>query len=54
MVCFEARYQAGKFRSAFYPEGRWVEPAGLPAYPFSVPQRRVAGALAGVRQRRLF
>jgi A/G-specific adenine glycosylase len=54
LVCFEARYRAGRFRSDFYPDGRWVEVDQLAAYPFSVPQRRLARALGDVRQRRLF
>jgi A/G-specific adenine glycosylase len=54
MVCFEATLRAGRFRSAFYRQGRWVEAEGLANYPVSVPQRRIAEALAGVRQHHLF
>jgi A/G-specific adenine glycosylase len=54
MVCFEARYRRGRFRSAFYRRGLWVEPRQLPDYPVSVPQRRLAEALVRARQRRLF
>ncbi len=54
LACFEARHRGGSFRSDVYVEGRWVEPAELAAYPVSVPQRRLARALLGTRQRRLF
>jgi A/G-specific adenine glycosylase len=55
LVCFEAEYRAGAFRSDFYRQAAWVEPARLPDYPVSVPQRRLARALtAGPRQRQLF
>jgi len=54
LVCFEAAYQAGKFRSDFYVQGEWVEPRQLPAYPVSSPQRQLAQALIGVRQKKLF
>jgi A/G-specific adenine glycosylase len=55
LVCFEARYRGGTFRSDFYRQGVWAEPAELAGYPFSVPQRRLARVVAGrPRQRRLF
>jgi A/G-specific adenine glycosylase len=55
LVCLEACYRAGTFRSTFYQMGDWVEPRQLPAYPVSAPQRRLAQALVGpTRQRRLF
>lgn len=54
MVCFEARYRGGRFRSAFYQQGGWVPVARLPEYPVSTPQRRLARALASARQRQLF
>lgn len=55
LVCFEARYRDGKFRSAFYQEGRWLEVSELASLAFSAPQRRLARALvAPQRQRRLF
>jgi A/G-specific adenine glycosylase len=55
LVCFEATYRAGAFHSAFYRQAAWVTPDRLPAYPVSVPQRRLARALAaGPRQRQLF
>jgi A/G-specific adenine glycosylase len=45
MHCFEARYQSGRFRSAFYQRGLWISPADLSRYPLSVPQRRLAKSL---------
>ncbi len=55
MVCFEATYRAGRFRSSFYRQGIWIMPAELTAYPISSPQRRLAQTLTTPnRQRRLF
>jgi A/G-specific adenine glycosylase len=55
VVCFEARYRAGRLRSAFYPRGEWVRLEQLAVYPVSVPQRKLAKTLLEpVRQRRLF
>src|SRR5262249_33440771 len=55
MVCFEAAYAGGAFRSAFYRRGLWLAPEELPAYPVSAPQRRLARALSHPgHQRRLF
>jgi A/G-specific adenine glycosylase len=55
IVCFEADYRAGTFRSPFYAQGAWLDPADLAAYPVSAPQRRLAGVLTTPgRQRRLF
>jgi A/G-specific adenine glycosylase len=55
MVCFEADYQGGEFRSSFYVHGVWLNPADLASYPVSSPQRRLASSLVeGQRQRRLF
>ena len=55
LVCLEAEYRGGKFRSEFYDRGIWLRPAELAEYPVSVPQRRLARAVAAaVRQRRLF
>ncbi len=55
LVCFEAEYRGGAFRSDFYARGEWVEPASLTDYPVSSPQRRLAKRLAEPgRQRRLF
>jgi A/G-specific adenine glycosylase len=55
MVCFEAGYRSGRFRSSFYRQGAWVSPSRLSAYPVSAPQRLLAQALAAPgRQRRLF
>jgi A/G-specific adenine glycosylase len=55
MVCFEAEYKSGAFRSSFYRQGVWVAPEELTSYPVSAPQRRLAKELtAPDRQRRLF
>jgi A/G-specific adenine glycosylase len=55
LVCFEADYLGGEFRSPFYAQARWVAPAALAAYPVSSPQRKLARALGQPgRQRRLF
>lgn len=45
MVCFQASYRGGQFRSEFYQRGEWVELDRLPAFPLSVPQRRLTKAL---------
>jgi A/G-specific adenine glycosylase len=55
LVCFEAEYVGGAFRSPFYVRGEWLTAAELAARPVSSPQRRLAGALtAPGRQRRRF
>jgi len=55
LVCFEATCIGGEFRSAFYQQARWLEPAELSAHPVSSPQRRLARLLAEPgRQQRLF
>jgi A/G-specific adenine glycosylase len=54
LVCLEARYQSGRFRSTFYREHGWLSPAGLAEYPVSTPQRRLTRALLCERQRQLF
>jgi A/G-specific adenine glycosylase len=55
LVCFEAEYVAGTFRSPFYVRGEWLAPAELAGRPVSSPQRRLARALTTPgRQRRLF
>ncbi len=45
LVCYEADYAAGEFRSAFYVRAEWVEPRRLRDFPVSRPQRRLAEAL---------
>ena len=45
LVCFEAKHQAGRFRSRYYLQGRWVPAEELTVYPVSAPQRRLARAL---------
>jgi A/G-specific adenine glycosylase len=55
LVCFEAEYAAGEFRSAFYSQAQWVKPAELADYPVSSPQRQLTQLLtASGRQRNLF
>jgi A/G-specific adenine glycosylase len=55
LVCFEACYRGGRFRSALYRQKAWVEPERLCDYPVSAPQRRLSQALvAPVRQKRLW
>jgi hypothetical protein len=45
-VGFAATHRRGEFRSTFYRQGDWVEPALLGDYPVSAPQRRLAEAVA--------
>jgi A/G-specific adenine glycosylase len=55
LLCLEAHYVAGRFRSESYANAAWVVPAQLSAYPLSRPQRRLAEALnEAQRQARLF
>ncbi len=55
MLCLEARYTSGTFRSDFYAQAVWVTPTELASYPVSRPQRKLAEALnAPERQGRLF
>jgi A/G-specific adenine glycosylase len=54
LVCFEAQYRSGTFRSEFYTQGRWVGAHELHDFPVSAPQRRLAQALIGDRQQQLF
>jgi A/G-specific adenine glycosylase len=55
LVCFEADHESGEFHSDFYARAEWVNPADLPRYPISSPQRRLAKSLtAPGRQRNLF
>jgi A/G-specific adenine glycosylase len=55
LVCLEAEYLVGRFRSPFYDRGRWLRPTELADYPVSAPQRTLAKAVAAAaRQRRLF
>jgi A/G-specific adenine glycosylase len=54
LVCVGATYRGGEFRPGAYARGVWVDPNGLSAYPISSPQRRLAEALRGQRQGRLF
>ena len=55
MVCLAARYLAGRFRSTFYRQGKWVRTGDLATYPVSAPQRQLAEAVVHARrQPRLF
>jgi A/G-specific adenine glycosylase len=54
MVCFEAAYRSGRFRSAFHQACKWLRPTVLKRYPVSAPQRRLAELLVRQRQERLF
>jgi A/G-specific adenine glycosylase len=54
LVCYEADYRAGSFASTFYRRGIWLNLSQLSGYPISTPQRRIARALTGERQRRFF
>jgi A/G-specific adenine glycosylase len=55
MVCFEASYVSGQYRSPFYRHGQWVNPEQLADFPVSAPQRRLARELTKPdRQGRLF
>ena len=51
MVCFEAIYRSGAFASAYYQEGRWLEPGELIGYPVSSPQRKLAEEIARSHRR---
>jgi A/G-specific adenine glycosylase len=54
LVCLEAAYCTGKFRSKHYQQGRWLNPLQLTQLPFSAPQRRLAQLLVTTAQPRLF
>jgi A/G-specific adenine glycosylase len=55
MVCLDARFASGRFRSSLYERGRWVQPVVLTDFPVSSPQRRLAQTVAqSIRQRSLF
>jgi A/G-specific adenine glycosylase len=55
LVCFQAAYRAGRFRSGSYQQGRWLRLGQLADYPVSAPQRRLAlELLQPARQQRLF
>jgi A/G-specific adenine glycosylase len=45
MVCFTAKYAAGRFRSPFYARAVWTTPEELAAFALSSPQRRLAATL---------
>jgi A/G-specific adenine glycosylase len=45
MVCLQACWRAGSFRSSFYESGRWIKPSQLESFALSAPQRRIARCL---------
>ncbi|MFN4258944.1 MAG: A/G-specific adenine glycosylase [Gemmataceae bacterium] len=55
LVCFEADWRGGDFRSTFYTQALWLPPEDLCHYPVSSPQRQLARwLLQETRQRGLF
>jgi A/G-specific adenine glycosylase len=50
LLCVEARYIRGTFRSDLYAAAEWVTPADLASYPVSRPQRKLAEALNAVER----
>jgi A/G-specific adenine glycosylase len=54
LLCFEARYRGGAYRSAYYRQGRWMRLHEISKFPLATPQRRIVRALTEVRQGRLF
>jgi len=55
MAAFEAIRESGRFRSRFYTEGAWLEPALLSDYPTSTPQRALIRSILNPnRPRNLF
>jgi A/G-specific adenine glycosylase len=54
LVCFQARYRSGGFKSPFYQQAHWLPPDRLGQFPVSAPQRRLAQALLRPRQTNLF
>jgi A/G-specific adenine glycosylase len=45
LVCFEANFRKGQFRSPFYLKCQWVRPQDLANFPVSSPQRKLIRAL---------
>jgi A/G-specific adenine glycosylase len=45
LICLEARYRRGRFRSEFYTQAQWLAPGELTHFPVSSPQRRLARVL---------
>jgi A/G-specific adenine glycosylase len=54
MICVEAVFRVGEFRSSYYTQGMWVTPESLSSFPVSSPQRRLADALQKHSPPRLF
>lgn len=45
MVCREATWRKGRFRSGLYVDHRWLEPRHVSQFPVSSPQRKLASAI---------
>jgi A/G-specific adenine glycosylase len=45
LVCLEARYYRGRFRTSFYAQAKWLAPEQLHHFPVSSPQRRLAAVV---------
>jgi len=55
LICIEACYRSGRFKSESYRHGRWLPLTRLAHYPLSAPQRRLAKYLTHpARQKSLF
>jgi A/G-specific adenine glycosylase len=55
LICIEACYRSGRFKSESYRHGRWLPLKRLADYPLSAPQRRLARYLIRpARQKSLF
>jgi ADP-ribose pyrophosphatase YjhB (NUDIX family) len=52
LVCFQAHYESGEFRSEKYEQARWVTKTQLTLFPVSAPQRLLAQALGERRSKR--
>jgi len=50
LTCFEASVDAGRLRSSFYSELRWVSQANWVKYPMSSPQRKILAAITDYRR----
>ncbi|MBM4068112.1 MAG: A/G-specific adenine glycosylase [Planctomycetes bacterium] len=46
LICLQARWRGGAFRSEFYQQGKWLLVEDLMTLPFSAPQRRLAATLS--------
>jgi A/G-specific adenine glycosylase len=53
LLCLEAAYRRGKFRSGHYQNGRWIVPDLLAQLPFSSPQRRLTHFVQDKKQKKV-